>query len=100
MKKLTLLLLVAVAVLSMDSNAQIITTFAGTGTQGYSGDGGPAIDAELHASAGICLDLSGNVYIADLGNHRVRKIDAMTGIITTVAGSGITSYTVGVGGLV
>lgn len=66
----------------------IITTFAGNGRFGFSGDGGPAIDAKLNIfSGGLTLDRQGNLYIADDGNNRVRKVDR-AGIITTVAGNG------------
>ena len=64
-----------------------ITTFAGTATQGFSGDGGPATSAQLHTPTGVASDAAGNVYIADAGNHRVRKVSP-AGIISTVAGTG------------
>ena len=64
-----------------------ITTIAGTGERGYSGDGGPATEAQLNVLGGVGLDGAGNVYIADRGNHRIRKVDA-TGTITTIAGTG------------
>ena len=67
----------------------IITTIAGNGSQGYSGDSGLAIHAELQDPTGVCVDTSGNVYIADSYNNRIRKITVSTGIITTVAGNGI-----------
>ena len=74
-------------------NFGIITTIGGNGTLGFSGDGGPATVAQLGGSlGGICTDLSGNVLIADQSNHRVRKIDVSTGIISTVAGYGTSSY--------
>lgn len=66
----------------------IISTIAGTGVAGYSGDGGDATLAQLNAPIGIATDLSGNVYICDNGNHRIRKISVATGIITTIAGDG------------
>ncbi len=66
----------------------IITTVAGNGTQGYSGDGGPATSANLRYPHGVAVDASGNIYIGDTANSRVRKVDASTGIITTVAGNG------------
>ena len=66
----------------------IITTIAGTGTLGYSGDGGPATAAEFWEPLGIAVDTQGNVYIGDSGNNRIRKITASTGIITSIAGSG------------
>ena len=64
-----------------------IQTLAGSGLAGYSGDGGPAISARLNHPYGIALDLAGNLYIADLGNARVRMIDT-DGTISTVAGGG------------
>lgn len=66
----------------------IITTFAGVGVPGFSGDTGLATAAKLNAPTGVCVGPSGDVYVNDVGNHRVRKIAASTGIITTVAGSG------------
>jgi sugar lactone lactonase YvrE len=65
----------------------IITTVAGTGTPGSSGDGGPATEARLNNPSGLTFDAAGNLYIADFGNHRVRRIDT-GGVITTIAGSG------------
>ena len=68
-----------------------ITTVAGNGTYGYSGDGGPAISAELFVTLGVAVDASGNLYIADFGNHRIRMVTP-GGIITTVAGNGTPGY--------
>ena len=65
----------------------IITTVAGNGTAGFSGDGGPATAAQMNGSQGVAVDAAGNIYIADRYNDRVRKVTAATGIITTVAGS-------------
>lgn len=67
-----------------------LTTVAGTGALGFSGDGGPAIAATLQAPAGLAVDSAGNLYIADSGNVRVRKVSAR--IITTVAGSATYHY--------
>ena len=67
--------------------AGVISTFAGTGQSGFSGDGGPAIQAALSYPAGVAADGAGNLYIADTGNYRIRKVDA-TGVITPVAGTG------------
>jgi sugar lactone lactonase YvrE len=71
----------------------IITTVAGNGTWGYSGDGGTATSAELFSPFGVAVDASGNLYIADSGNNRIRKVTASTGIITTVAGNGTAGST-------
>lgn len=64
-----------------------ITTVAGSGTYGFSGDGGPAISASLGSPDGVAVDEAGNLYIADLYNRRVRKVDS-GGMISTVAGNG------------
>jgi streptogramin lyase len=70
----------------------VISTFAGTGTASYSGDGGQATSAAVNSPHGIAIDSSGNVYFNDFYNHRVRKITSTTGIITTYAGTGASSY--------
>jgi RHS repeat-associated protein len=70
----------------------IITTVAGNGTGGFSGDGGSALSAELYLPSGVAVDSSGNIYIADTYNNRIRKVTASTGIITTVAGNRTGSY--------
>ena len=66
---------------------------AGTGTPGYSGDGGLAAAATLNQPRGLAVDASGNVYIADTGNNRVRRVDHLSGNITTVAGNGTAGLT-------
>jgi len=66
----------------------IIATVAGTGTAGYAGDGLAATAAELNGPWGVTVDAAGNLYIADTANQRIRRVDAVTGIITTVAGNG------------
>jgi sugar lactone lactonase YvrE len=71
--------------------AGIISTFAGNGTQGFSGDGGQATSAQLSEPVGIAFDSSGNLYIADLGNKRIRKVTP-AGAISTIAGTKITGY--------
>ncbi|HSY76921.1 MAG TPA: NHL repeat-containing protein [Bacteroidia bacterium] len=76
----------------------IISTVAGNGTRGYSGDGSPATSAQLYWPSGIAIDKSGNIFIADCFNSRIRKVDASTGIITTVAGNGTRGFS-GDGGL-
>src|ERR1035441_5717880 len=73
--------------------AQIITTVARTGTDGYNGDGGPANKAQLNLPTGLGVDGSGNVYVVGMLNNRIRKIST-SGIITTVAGNGTPSYVV------
>jgi sugar lactone lactonase YvrE len=65
-----------------------IVTVAGTGRPGFSGDGGDATRALLAEPSGIAVDPQGNLYIADRGNHRIRRVEARTGRITTVAGNG------------
>lgn len=71
----------------------IITTIAGNGTAGFSGDGGQATSAKLNdPSLKIAFDAAGNFYIADDANNRIRKVTVSTGIITTVAGNGILGY--------
>ena len=71
-----------------------IKTLAGTGTAGYvaAQDGAAATLAQLNAPQGMTTDLVGHIYIADTANNRIRKIDALTGAITTVAGSGVAGY--------
>lgn len=66
----------------------IITTIAGNGARGFSGDGGPAVSASLSQPYGIAIDVSGNLYIADNGNNRIRRVDSVSGIIQTIAGNG------------
>ncbi len=69
------------------NTAGIISTIAGNGKQGFNGDGGPATSASLYEPSGVAVDPAGNVYIADAGNLRIRKVDT-AGIITTIAGNG------------
>ena len=68
-------------------SAGVITTVAGTGESGFSGDGGPATEAWLFSPRGVAVDGAGNLYIADGGNHRIRKVDS-AGVISPVAGTG------------
>jgi len=76
----------------------IITTVAGTGSKGFSGDGGPATSARLRYPFSVYVDSAGNIYIADTYNYRIRKVDGQTQIITTVAGDGSAKFR-GDGGL-
>ncbi len=78
--------------------AGVISTVAGDGTEGFGGDGGPATAAQLHWPTGVAVDGAGNLYIGDTNNHRIRKVDYSTGVITTVAGTGMNGYS-GDGGL-
>ncbi len=71
----------------------IITTIAGNGTAGYAGDGAAATAAMINRPGGVALDNAGNVYFTEIYGHRVRKINVSTGIISTIAGTGIVGYT-------
>jgi streptogramin lyase len=72
----------------VDAKSGIITTVAGNGTAGYGGDDGPASKAMLRVPHSITLDDNGNIFIADIGNHRIRHVDLATGMIRTIAGNG------------
>lgn len=69
-----------------------ITTVAGTGVGGFSGDGGPATTAQIYTPYGVAVDAAGNLFIADDDNYRIRRVDAVTGTMTTVAGNGHTGF--------
>ena len=84
------------AVFKADSSG-VVTRIAGTGLPGFSGDGGPALSAKISGPQGVAVDAAGNVYIADTGNQRIRKIGA-AGTITTVAGNGSCCGDTGDGG--
>jgi len=70
----------------------LISTVAGNGTAGYNGDGIAATSAEFINPLGIALDPAGNLYIADWNGHRIRRVDAVTGLISTIAGTGTAGY--------
>ncbi len=72
----------------MDAKTGIISTIAGTGEEGFSGDGGKATKAAMKRPHSIQFDRNGDLYICDIGNHRIRKVDRKSGIITTFAGTG------------
>ena len=76
----------------VDAETGIITTVAGGATAEFAGDGGPATGASLFFPSGVTIDASGNLLIADTFNNRVRRVDAITGIITTVAGNGVFGF--------
>jgi len=75
----------------VDFASGVITTVAGNGTAGFSGDGGLAVSASLNLAfgddGGVVIDATGNLYISDTNNSRIRRVDSVTGVITTVAGS-------------
>lgn len=75
----------------VDSSTTYVTTYAGTGTAGWSGDGGPAAEAKLNYPMGLALDADGNLYVCDTFNHRIRRI-ATDGTISTVAGRGTPGF--------
>ena len=72
----------------VDARSGTIETIAGTGEAGFSGDGGPARQAALNRPHSIALDGKGSLYIADIGNHRIRRVDLASGLISTFAGTG------------
>ena len=72
----------------VDAVSGAVTTVVGTGTVGFSGDGGPATAAQLNGPGAVAFDSSDNLYIADVGNGRIRRVDHATSVITTIAGGG------------
>jgi sugar lactone lactonase YvrE len=76
----------------VDARTHIITTVAGCGEAGYSGDGGAANKARFNEPYGIAVDNTGNIYVADRHNHCVRLVEAASGIVTTFAGNGTSGY--------
>ena len=75
-----------------DPKTKQLTTIAGSGERGYRGDGGPAVQAALNMPHELRFDRQGNLYVAERDNHVIRKIDLKTGIITTVAGTGVAGF--------
>ena len=71
--------------------SETVSIIAGTKEPGYAGDGGPAVEAQLNYPAAVAVDKAGNVYLADTGNHRIRRVDT-SGTITTIAGTGEPGY--------
>jgi streptogramin lyase len=88
----TVVLLVFLACPPLAAAAGRIDTVAGTGDKGYAGDNGPATQARLDQPFHCDLDAAGNLYVAEAGNHCVRRLDRKTGLLTTVAGSGTKGY--------
>ena len=76
----------------VDASSGVITTIAGTGAQGFGGDGGAATSATFGDVGGMAADAAGNVYVSDTNNNRIRKISAATGVVTTVAGNGTDGF--------
>ncbi|MEO8373208.1 MAG: hypothetical protein ABI806_28745 [Candidatus Solibacter sp.] len=76
----------------IDLKTHIITTVAGTGKKGYTGEGGPALQADLNEPYEIAFDRGGNIYFAEMQNHVVRRIDAKTHVIRTIAGTGVPGF--------
>ena len=81
----------------LDPNSAVLRTVAGAGS-GFGGDGGPAEDALFRLPRAVALDTSGNLYIADSANNRIRRVDAETGTVHTVAGTGTSGFSTGNGG--
>ena len=76
----------------VDLVSGVITTIAGDSVAGYSGDGGQASSAELNYPFGVATDVAGNIYVADTHNNSIRRIDAASGIINTIAGNGVQGF--------
>jgi sugar lactone lactonase YvrE len=75
-----------------DPRSRLLATIAGNGTKGYTGDGGPATEASLNMPHEIAFDRDGNLYIAERDNHVIRRVDAKTRVIATVAGTGAAGF--------
>ena len=76
----------------IDGETGLLSHYAGKPGLGVSGDGGPAIDAEFMSTSALAIDRSGNLYIADTQGHQIRKIDRASGIISTIAGTGVSGH--------
>lgn len=87
------------AVLKIDAGSGNISIFAGTGSRGFDGDGGPATAARLSSPSGLAFDSTGNLFIADSDNNRIRKVDTATGTMSTIAGGNDRTPDLGDGGL-
>jgi len=77
----------------VDAVTKKISTVAGTGVYGYSGDGGAATSAQLRSPFALAIDPAGNLFISDESDYRIRRVDAKTKVITTIAGTGVGGYT-------
>ena len=78
----------SLVVRKVDAKTQVISTVAGCGKEGFSGDGGPAIEAKIRQPHSLAIDQAGDIYFCDIGNNRIRKVDMKTGKISTIAGTG------------
>ncbi len=87
-----LYILTASRVRKVSASDGIIRTVAGGSVGGFSGDGGPASQAQINEATGLAVDSAGNIYIADYANNRVRKLTVSTGIIGTIAGTGMPEF--------
>lgn len=96
-RKITIHIIQIILLISGALKAQVINNFAGTPTGGFSGDGGFATSAQFNTPNDVAIDASGNVFIADAMNHRIRKVNP-AGIVTTIAGTGVPGFS-GDGGL-
>src|SRR2546425_12349304 len=90
--RLIVIPILMLAALTADPPPPAIYAVVGTGKAGYSGDGGPAMKAELHDPFDVALDRDGNLLFSDTLNHCIRRVDVRTNVITTVAGSGKKGY--------
>jgi sugar lactone lactonase YvrE len=77
----------------VDAKTRVITTVAGTGKREFTGDGGPAAQAGIQGARGVAIDADGNMYVCEREGNRVRRVDANSGVIRTVAGAGAKGYT-------
>lgn len=76
----------------LDLKTKQVTTIAGNGQRGYRGDGGPAVEAALNMPHELRFDVRGNIYVAERDNHVIRKVDMKTGVISTIAGTGVAGF--------
>jgi len=79
-------------VVRLDVTSGLTTVIAGIGTQGFAGDGGAAVAAQLDSPSALAFDSVGNLYVADAHNHRLRRVDSVTGVISTVVGTGVAGF--------
>ena len=73
----------------IDAQTLSLSTFVGTGAKGFHGDGGPAVQAKLDNPSGLAIDQDGNLYISEFVSNRIRRVDAKSNVITTIAGNGL-----------